>query len=102
MNSSRNRSDPYDLFSKISFRNTLEKQNSGPLNSKMRRRGVPTRAQWVENPTAAAQVAGEAWVPFQAWCSRLKDPTLPPRLDSVPGPPGTSICQGATLKINNK
>ena len=48
-------------------------------------------AQRVKNPTAVAQVAGEAQVRSQAWCSGLKD------LDSVPGP-GTSVCRGCGHK----
>ena len=33
--------------------------------------------QGVKNLTAAAQVAAEAWVPFRAWGSGLKDSVLP-------------------------
>ena len=39
--------------------------------------GVPTVVQWVKNPTAADQVAVEAWVPSPAQHSRLKDLALP-------------------------
>ena len=34
-------------------------------------------AQWVKNPTAAAQVATEAWVQYLDQHSGLKDPVLP-------------------------
>ena len=33
-------------------------------------------AQWVKNPTAAAQDTVEAWIPSPAWYSALKDPAL--------------------------
>ena len=33
--------------------------------------------QWVKNPTAAAQVTAEVWVPSPAWQSGLKDPASP-------------------------
>lgn len=36
--------------------------------------GVSTMAQWVRNPTAAAQVTAETQVGFPAWCSGFKDP----------------------------
>ena len=42
----------------------LKKQNTG----------VPTVAQWVKNPTAAAQVAAKVWDPSPARYSGLKDP----------------------------
>lgn len=38
--------------------------------------GFPTVAQLVMNPTAAAQVSMEAWIPSSAQCSRLKDLAL--------------------------
>ena len=38
--------------------------------------GVPAMAQWVKNPTAAAQVAAEAQVQSPAQGSGLKDPAL--------------------------
>ena len=39
--------------------------------------GVLAVAQWVKNPTAAAQVAVEVQVRTPAWCSGLKDLALP-------------------------
>ena len=40
--------------------------------------GVPTVAQWVKNPTAAAWVTEEVWVCPPAWRSGLnQDPALP-------------------------
>ena len=38
--------------------------------------GVLIVAQWVKNPTAAAQVTAEMQVPSQAQCNWLKDPIL--------------------------
>ena len=34
-------------------------------------------AQWVKNPTTAAQVSTEVQVPSLAWYHGLKDPALP-------------------------
>ena len=34
-------------------------------------------AQWVKDPTTAAQVTKKAWVQSPAWHSRLKDLALP-------------------------
>ena len=40
--------------------------------------GVPTVAQWVKNPTAAAWVDVEMQIQSQAWHSGLKEPVLSP------------------------
>ena len=39
--------------------------------------GVPSVAQWVKNPSAAAWVVAEAPILFLVWPSRLKDLALP-------------------------
>ena len=62
-------------------------------------------AQWVKNPTAAAQVAVEVQVQSLAQHSELKDLALPQFCgscdsDSFPGP-GTSIPWGQPLKKKN-
>lgn len=45
--------------------------------------GVPPVAQWVKNPTAAAQVDAEVWVQSLAQHIRLKDPALPQPRTSI-------------------
>ena len=62
--------------------------------------------QGVKNLTALAQVAAEAWIQSQAWCSGLKDLTLLQLCcvghrcssDSIPDP-GTSTCCRCGKKI---
>ena len=63
-------------------------------------KGIPTVAQWVENPTAVAWVATEVQVQSPAHCSGLKDLALTQLWhrwhcgsDAIPGQ-GTSICYG--------
>ena len=60
-------------------------------------------AQWVKHPTAAAQVAAEAWVLFLAQGSGLKDPVwLPLWLGFSPWPGTFHMLQGQPLKTNKQ
>ena len=64
--------------------------------------GISAVAQWVQNPTAVAQVTAEMWVQYLAQCTVLKDPALCScGMDSIPSQ-GTSICHGYGNKLKNK
>ena len=54
-------------------------------------------APWVKNPTAAAQLAAEAWVPSLAQCRALKDPALPQLQLGFNPWPGNFLAQEASI-----
>ena len=62
---------------RVDYNSILDELFHFTLDEKNIFKGVPTLVQWVENPTAVAQVTAEVQVWSLAWFSGLKDLVFP-------------------------